>query len=98
MKRVVVLVVLALIMFSLVACNPSNMALWKKQRDTGYSGGLLREITIYNTFTGDIVFQKTGKCFIQDDASAGDFMIYWSDENKKTDFLGHGLSMVAVEK
>jgi hypothetical protein len=98
MKKIIAVVLLAFGLVSLVACNPSNMALWRKQRDTGYSGGLVREVTIYNTFTGEIVFHKIGKCFIEDTALPGDFMILWTEENKKTDFLGHGLSMVAVEK
>jgi len=98
MKKIIAVILLTLGIMSLVACNPSNMALWRKQRDTGYNGGLLRDITIYNTFTGEIVFQKTGKCFIEDTAIPGNFMILWTEDNKKTDFIGHGLIMVAVEK
>jgi hypothetical protein len=97
MKKLVAIVIIVLIVLSFVACNPSNFALWKKQRDTGYNGGLWREVTITNTFTGQVVFHQIDKCFIADDATPGDIMILWSESNKKTDFVGYGLSMVAVE-
>jgi hypothetical protein len=97
MKRIVAVVLVVLMGIALSACNPSNMALWKKQRDTGYSGGVVREVTVYNTITGEVVFQRTGKCFIEDDAVVGDFMILWTEDNTKTDFLGRWLALVAVE-
>jgi hypothetical protein len=97
MKKIVFVALSIVLLFGLIACNPSQMALWRKQRDTGFNGGVVREITVYNGFTGKVIYQRTGKCFIEDSAIAGDFMILWTDNNEKTDFLGHGLIMVATE-
>lgn len=97
MKKIIATIILVISFLSLVACNPSQMALWRKQRDTGFHGGVVREVTIYNAFTGQVVYQRTGKCFIEDNATPGDFMILWTENNKKTDFLGYGLIMIATE-
>jgi hypothetical protein len=97
MKKLILFVFLALFAFALVACNPSQQALWEKDKATGY-GGLYRHIVIKNGITNEIVYDKKGQCFI-DDASTINFLkILWLDENKKDNiYLGDNYSVVAEE-
>jgi hypothetical protein len=96
MKRVLFVVLALLMAFSFVACNPSQMALWEKQKDTGYNGGVVRNIKVYTSIDGKLLWEKTGKCFIADSSTSGDVMILFTNENKKVDIIGPAI-VVAEE-
>ena len=96
MKRIFAFALLIVIALTFVACNPSNMAMWRKQRDTGYNGGVVRHIQVFDPMTGQVIFDRTEKCFIDDSSTSGDIMILFTKTNKKVDILGPAI-MVAEE-
>ena len=77
-----------LLIFGLMACNPSQTAMWEKQKATGYNGGLIRNIKVYSNIDGKLLWEKTGKCFIDDGSTNGDVMILFTKDNKKVDIMG----------
>jgi hypothetical protein len=62
--------------------------MWNKQKDTGYNGGLVRNIKVYSNIDGKLLWEKTGKCFIADRSENGDVMILFTVSNKKIDIIG----------
>jgi hypothetical protein len=99
MRTRIILIILAVTMLvALVACNPSQQALWEKNKATGY-GGLTRHIVITDAITGKVIYDKTGRCFIADGSKSSDISILWIGErNKKDDILGAHMIMVAEEQ
>lgn len=70
----------------------------KKNYQSDY-GELRREITIVNSFTGEIIWKYDGITYIQN-SSEGDISIlfYENGKPKKADFIGQGLIATIIEK
>lgn len=97
MKRFGLLVILLLVAFALVSCNPSQNAMWEKDKATGY-GGLYRHIIIKNGITNEVVYEKSGRCFIDDQSNVNFLKVLWLDKNHKDNiYLGQNYSVVAEE-
>ncbi len=76
---------------------PSQSQLWKKDRDTEF-GGLYRHIVVKNGITGEVIYNKTGQCFIDNNSTVNFIKILWIDENLKDNvYLGDNYSIVAEE-
>lgn len=93
MKRGLV-VLIALV--ALAGCNPSQQQLWQKDKATGF-GGLVRHIRVIDEITGNVVYDKTGRCFVADGSTPGDVKILWIDGNKKDDIIGSHFLLIAEE-
>lgn len=101
MKRIGVLAVLAILALALVACNPSQQAMWNKNKQTGY-GGVVRHIVVRDAITGLVVYDKTGRCFIDDSSNKNDIAILWTSADykttKKDDIIGEHMILTAEEQ
>jgi hypothetical protein len=96
-KRFAFFILLAVLAFSVIGCNPSQQALWEKDKATGY-GGLYRHIVVTNGITNEVIYDKSGRCFIDDVSTINFIKILWLDENKKDNvYLGDNYSVIAEE-
>lgn len=97
MKKLWIVALLIMVAFAFVACNPSQQALFEKDKATGY-GGLYRHIVVRNAITNTIIYDKTGRCFIDDGSTINFLKVLWLDENKKDNiYLGDNFSVIAEE-
>ena len=73
----------------------------KKDYKADIGGGLVRSVKVYDFISKETVFEYEGKCYLDDGAKPGDFTLICYDKNnesKKVDFVGHGMSIVMIEK
>lgn len=87
------------IVLSLMLCGCGNRwEMTKKNYESDY-GKLSREITITNSFTGEVIWHFDGVTFITN-SSEGDISIlfYVDGQPKKADFIGQGIIAKIIEK
>lgn len=99
MKKVfaVVLIVSALVL--LVSCG-AGWERTKKNWNSNFDGGLIRQITVTNQLNGEVVWEYTGKSYINSNSSVGDITIIFYNEfgeSKKADFIGNFYGVSSVE-
>ena len=60
---------------------------------------LKREITVYSSETGKIVWNFKGDCFMTEESKTGDITIIFDNKGiKKADFIGDRFFVIMVEK
>lgn len=87
------------LILSLMLCSCGNSwEMSKKNYESNY-GKLSREITITNSFTGEVIWHFNGVTYISN-SSEGDISIlfYVDDKPKKADFIGQGIIATIIEK
>lgn len=98
-SKIILLVVISIL---IIACSVS-CAKWeqiKKNWSANAAGGLNRCIRVVNLVTGDVIWENTGKSFIDGNSKVGDVTIIYYDESgnsKKADFIGNFYGVEAIE-
>ncbi|MDR0567978.1 MAG: hypothetical protein LBG87_02080 [Spirochaetaceae bacterium] len=93
MKKTAVLVITALWLFS--SCTMGMKESLKNI--TSNFGGLNREITVYNAYTGEKLYTYEGKAYITDDPKTSRITIVLAN-GKKVDIVGINTIIVSIEK
>ena len=73
----------------------------KKDLKSDFGGGIDRQITVMNLYTGEVVWEFSGIAYIDDNSSTGDFSVIFKDVNgktKKADFIGLFYGIQSMEK
>lgn len=98
MKKAFVIVLVFLMSFMMVSCAKWEQI--KKNWSSNASGGLNRYVRVTNMVTGDLVWENTGKSYIDGNSEPGDVAVIFYDEagnSKKADFIGNFYGVESIE-
>lgn len=98
MKKVLIVLISICVLVLAVSCGTGWQQTTKNIK-SNLGGGLDREIKVYNLITNDIVWENSGKSYIDDNSDVGNISIiyYVNGESKKADFIGSMYGVQSIE-
>ncbi|MDR0563211.1 MAG: hypothetical protein LBG73_11075 [Spirochaetaceae bacterium] len=79
-------------------CSSCTMGMKQSMKNISSNfGGLNREITVYNAYTGEKLYAYEGKAYISGDSKSGSITIVL-EEGRKIDIIGANAIVISIEK
>lgn len=93
------IIVITLAAALLASCG-NSWEMTKKNFQSDY-GELAREITVYDSLTGETLWEYSGVGYIAEGSANGNLSIMFHDDAgviRKADFIGNAIAVMAVER